>query len=220
MDQGGKDTEKPRPFLLAQAILQVGEEKLLCPGLPLHLCPLQTPQAPQAPLKWGQEQREPGVALEGRAWDPLTPPVLRSAWRPSFPAPAPSHRPPPLYLPTKAGSSRAGLQVLQSVEEELEALVCIKFAPRRLRMEQDISEKTRRAQSFITCANCLACAHACARTPAGDRASWPGSAPSCLCSVPSSLGLSLPICNPRDWRVCLQSLPSFLRLLSQAVLLL
>lgn len=128
--------------------------------------------------------------------------------------------PPPLYLPNKAGSSRAGLQASQSVEEELEALVGIKFAPRRLRIQQNVSEKTRRAQSFITWANCLACAPACTRTGAGDRASWPGSGPSCLCSVPSSLGLSVPICNPRDWRVCLQSLPSFLRLLSQAVLLL
>lgn len=137
-----------------------------------------------------------------------------------LPCPGTLAPPPPLYLPNKAGSSRTGLQASQSVEEELEALVCIKFSSRRLRIQQDISEKTQRAQSLIIWANCLACAPACTRTGAGDRASWPGSGPSCLCSVPSSLGLSLPICNLRDWRVCLQSLPSFLRLLSQAVLLL
>lgn len=67
--------------------------------------------------------------------------------------------PPPLYLPNKAGSSRAGLQASQSVEE---------FAPGRLRIQQDISEKTRRAQSFITWANCLAC---CVHTHWGRRQS-------------------------------------------------
>lgn len=126
---------------------------------------------------------------------------------------------PTLFTFLLGRSSRTGLQASQGAEE---ALVCVKFALRRQRMDDEIRKKAK-SSPLLPAQGAWpvhVCAHTCRHTHVHS-ASWPPcSGPSCFCLSTPPLWLSVFICDPAIGECVCTALISSLRLLLWTVLVL